>query len=162
MAKLDRRQSNLLIEANALVTPSFELVGNFTRMQMRDTYGAPMLMVPDEAGAVFVKYTIREGRWKGLGVSFGADYLSRQPGPSTGDLRDELPFTVAGVRNQPSFYLAPRTIVQAGASYACERWKLAVVVQNLANEDYIRAASSRYGMEPGEPRNYSATLELRW
>ena len=150
------------IEGNALVTPSFELVGNFTRMKMRDTFGVPALMVPDEAGAVFANYTIREGRWKGLGVSFGVDYVGRLPGPSTGDNPLEIPFTDAGARNQPSFYVAPRTLLQVGVSYARDRWKLSVVVHNLTNEDYIHAASTRHGMLPGEPRNYSATLGLRW
>jgi hypothetical protein len=68
------------VEASGLVTPSLELVGNFTHMHMRDTFGAPQLMVPDAAGALFAHYTIRQGRWKGIGASVGLDHVGRQPG----------------------------------------------------------------------------------
>jgi iron complex outermembrane receptor protein len=66
------------------------------------------------------------------------------------------------VPNQPSFYLAPRTLLQAGVSYRSKHWNLTAVVHNLANRDYIRGAANRNSIEPGEPRNVSAQLERRW
>jgi len=149
-------------EISALVTPSFELVGNYTRMRMRDSHGIPVVMVPDHAWAVFAKYTIRRGRAKGLGLSFGADHLGRRPGSTSESIRGETLVTAAGVPNQPSFYLAPRTVLQVGVSYRSERWKISVVAHNLTNKDYIRAATNRFSLEPGEPRNWSAAFELRW
>ena len=144
------------VECKALITPSFELVGNFTHMHMRDSNGVPQRMVPDNAGAFFAEYTILQGRCNGLGISCGVDYVGAVPGETA------ALFTDADVPNQPSFYLAPRTILQAGISYRRDRWSFAVVVKNLANKDYIQSSIDRDILLPGEPRNYSATLELRW
>ena len=156
----DVSSSGWELEVNALVTSSIELVGNITRMHMRDSNGVPRSGIPDHAAAVFAKHTFRAGRLKGWGVSLGLDYLSRRPGssPDGSDIRT----TPAGVPIQPSFYVAPRTILQAGVNYRSKHWHLTVVVHNLANKDYIRSAATRFSMEPGEPRNFSATLERRW
>ena len=70
--------------------------------------------------------------------------------------------TSAGVPIQPSFYLAPRTIMQGGISYRRERWNFGIMVMNLLDKDYIQASATRGILLPGEPRNYSATLELKW
>jgi len=143
-------------EFTALVTPQLELIGNVTHMHMRDVFGIRQKMVPDNAAALFTKYTFRQGPGKGFGVSLGADYMDRVAGDQA------TLFTVAGVSNQPSFYLAPRVLLQAGVSYRRERWSAAFGVFNLANKDYILSSNSRTQVQPGEPRNYSATLELRF
>lgn len=152
---VDQQSRGWEIEIAAQLTRELELVGNYTQMRMRDFAGIPQAMVPDHAGALFAKYTVRDGRGKGLGLSFGLHYLDKLPGDNATGV------TLAGVRNQPSFYLAPRTILQAGASYRRERWSLGLMVQNLTNKDYIQASSGR-NLLPGEPRNCSVTLEVKW
>lgn len=148
------------LEFSALLTAELEVVGNLTRMRMREIHGGEQAMVPDRAGAFFGKYTFRTGRLKGFGLSFGADYTDRTPG-ETPDARPGY-FTAAGVLKRPSFYLAPRTLLLAGASYQRERWSAALTVNNLANKDYIQsAAGGRNTLLPGEPRNFSLTVELR-
>ncbi len=52
--------------------------------------------------------------------------------------------------------------MQAGVSYGRERWNLALMVMNLTNKDYIQSSTSRSVLLPGEPRNLSVTLELKW
>jgi iron complex outermembrane receptor protein len=113
-------------------------------------------MVPDQAGALFAKYTFRGGRGKGLGLSFGLHHVGVLPGDTATGV------TPAGVPNQPSFYLAARTILQAGISYQGPRWSLGVVMDNLADKDYIQSSSSRSNLLPGEPRNCSVTLAVKW
>ncbi len=151
-----RRNRGWEIEFAAQLSRRLELVGNFTHMRMRELNGLPPAMVPDNAGALFAKYTVREGRWRGLGLSLGLHYVDVMPG----DLATGV--TAAGVPNQPSFYLAPRTVWQAGIGYRRERWSLGVVVNNLANKDYIQSSAGRSNLLPSEPRNYSATLEVKF
>ncbi|MEO6569404.1 MAG: TonB-dependent receptor, partial [Opitutaceae bacterium] len=127
----DLRNRGAELEFNALVTPAIEIVGNVTRMRMRDSHGVPQMGIPDQAAALFAKYTFTRGELKGLAATFGVDYVGRRPGPNLESAAGETLFTPAGVENQPSFYVAPRTLLQAGVSYRTNRWSLAVVVHNL-------------------------------
>ena len=153
---VDRRNAGWEIEGAAQVAGGLELVGNLTLMRMREENGLPPVMVPDHAGALFIKYTFRGGRWAGLGGSLGLHYQDAMPGETAAGV------TAAGVPIQPSFYLASRTVSQAGLHYRRERWNVGVIVHNLANRDYIQASNSRNLLLPGEPRHYSATLEVTW
>ena len=90
------------------------------------------------------------------------DYVGRRPGSNLENIAGETLVTPAGVPNQPSFYVAPRTLVQAGIHYRSKHWNLTLVVHNLTNKDYIRAAVNRFSMEPGEPRNISASVQRLW
>jgi iron complex outermembrane receptor protein len=99
---------------------------------------------------------------KGLGASIGVDYRGRCPGSTSENIAGETLATPAGVPNQPSFYIAPRTLVQAGVHYRGKRWNLTLMVHNLTNRDYIRAVVNRLSMEPGEPRNISASVQRTW
>ena len=144
------------VEFNALLTPQLEVIGNVTHLHMRDVFGARQRMVLDNVAALFARYTFREGLLKGLGLSIGADYTDRMAGDQP------TLFTIAGALNQPSFYIAPRTLVQAGISYRSERWSAGIVVFNLTNKDYIQSSGRRTLVQPGDPRNVSATLEIRW
>ena len=150
------------LECSARLTAAIEIVGNVTRMRMRDSYGVPQMMIPDQAAALFAKYTFTRGELKGISATFGVDYVGRRPSSNLENVAGETLFTPAGVANQPSFYLAPRTLLQAGLSYQTSRWRIAVVVHNLANKDYIRTAVNRFSMEPGEPREYSVKWVRRW
>lgn len=153
---VDRRSRGWEFEFAAQLTRELELIGNCTHLHIRELNGLSPGMVPDKAGALFARYTWREGPWKGLGLSFGLQYIGAAPGETVSG------GTVAGVPVQPSFYLAPSKLLQAGISYRRERWSLAVMVQNLTDRDYIQASTNRSNLLPGEPRNVSATLELRF
>ena len=153
---VDQRNRGWEIEVAAQLARGFELVGNFTHMRMREANDLPSVMVPDKAAAFFAKYTFLFGMLRGLGLSLGLHYEGVMPGDKSYGV------TSAGVPIQPSFYLAPRTIMQGGISYRRERWNFGIMVMNLLDKDYIQASSTRGILLPGEPRNYSATLELKW
>jgi iron complex outermembrane receptor protein len=152
----DLRNKGWEFETNAAITKEFMLVGNYTHMHMRDTYGIPQRMVADNAGALFAKYTFAEGPVKGLGLSLGLDYVDKSAGDQT------TLTTAAGVANQPSFYLAARTLLEAGVSYKRDKWSVGVIVNNLTNKDYIVSSSTRTNLVEGDPRNYSVTLDYRF
>ena len=152
----DLRNKGWEVEANAAITKEFMLVGNYTHMHMRDTYGIPQRMVADNAGALFGKYTFSEGPAKGLGLSVGLDYVDKSAGDQT------TLTTAAGVANQPSFYLAARTLLEAGISYKHDKWSLGVIVNNLTNKDYVVSSSTRTNLVEGDPRNYSVTFNYRF
>ena len=152
----DLKNHGYEVEVNALVTPELSLVGNFTHMHMRDSLGIRQRMVADTSGALFAKYTFAEGAAKGLGLSFGLDYMDKAAGDQT------TLVTAANIVNQPSFYVAARTIMLAGVSYKFDKWNVGLIVNNLTNKDYIQAALTRTSLLPGEPRNYSLTAGYRF
>lgn len=152
----DLQSKGVEFEFNALISPNWAILGNYTRMEMRDSYGIPQRMVPDSAGGLFTKYTFASGATKGLGLSLGLDYAGKTPG-------DQATLnTSAGVPNKPTFYLAPRTIVQGGLSYRRDNWSVALVARNLFDKDYVQSSQSRTFILMGEPRNYSITAGYKF
>ncbi|MES1194741.1 MAG: hypothetical protein ABUL65_02530, partial [Opitutus sp.] len=86
----------------------------------------------------------------------GVDYMDKAAG-------DQVTLTTAaGVVNQPSFYVAPRTLLMTGVSYKFDKWNVGLIVNNVTNKDYIQAALTRTSLLPGEPRNYSLTADYRF
>jgi len=144
-------------ESSMLITKDLSLVGNATHYQMRSSFGAPYRMVPDNSAALFLKYEFHDTPLSGLGLSIGSIYESKQAGDQATGL------SVAGVPLKPSFYLAPRTLTQAGISYKYGiHWVGRLLVDNLTNVNYIEAAGSRTSIVPGLPRSFTGTLEYRF
>ncbi|HTX66436.1 MAG TPA: TonB-dependent receptor, partial [Opitutaceae bacterium] len=151
----DLKSTGEEIEVNTLLTRELALVGNYTHLHMRDAYGIPQRSVPDNAGALFAKYTFADGDLKGLGFSLGLDYKDKMPGDQTsGVTAASTPGHL--IVNQPSFWVASRTILSAGVSYKHANWEAAVLVDNVTNKDYIEATLSRTTIYPGLPRSWSA------
>ncbi len=84
---VDLRNRGWETEIALHLTREFEPRDSFTRMHMRDAFGVPQLMVPDQAGALFGKYTFHAGKGKGLGLSFGLHYWKWCPATRASESR---------------------------------------------------------------------------
>lgn len=149
------------LEVNFMITPELLLVGNYTHLKMRDPNGVRQRMVPDNAGALFAKYEFAHGALKNFGVSLGVDYMDEAPGEQASGI------TAAStadhvIPNQPSFYLAPRTIYTLGFSYKQPTWALRLNIENLFDKDYIQSAGSRNTLIPGLPRTYAVSATYKF
>ncbi len=149
------------IEFNTLLTPNLEFIGNYTHLRMRSSYGVPYRMVPDNEGAAFLKYTFRQGVAKGFNASVGVDYMGRAAGDQAAGV------TVAStpgnlIPNQPSFYVAQRTLLQVGVGFEQPRWTIRALVDNATNHNYIQTAGSRTSLLPGLPRTYTGEFTYKF
>lgn len=157
----DFTSKGMEIETNTLITPEFAIVGNFTHFQMRSSFGVPYRMVPDNEGAVYAKYTFRDGAQKGFGISLGLDYMDKAPGDqASGVTVASTPSHV--IANHPTFYVAPRTLVQGGLSYEHSNWEVRLIVDNLTNEVYLQEAGARSALLAGLPRTFTGEFSLRF
>ncbi|HKB90435.1 MAG TPA: hypothetical protein VKC60_07955, partial [Opitutaceae bacterium] len=89
----------------------------------------------------------------GLSIAVGADYLGRRPGDSASGLTAAS--TAANIiPNQPTFYLAPRTLVNLALNYKLNKnWSAQVNVQNLLDKQYIAGSLTRFTALAGTPIN---------
>ena len=88
-------------------------------------------------------YQFNEGALRGLSAGLGVVRLSGR----FGDVAN-------------SYYIPSYVRFDAALSYRAKNWDVALNIQNLADEDYIRAANGRLSIRPGSPRDFS--LRFRW
>lgn len=149
------------VEFTSMLTPELLLIGNYTQLKMRDPNGVRQRMVADRGGALFAKYQMKEGALKNFSVTFGLDYMDEAPGEqASGITAASTPTRI--IPNQPSFYLAARTIYSLGFGYAKDNWQARVRIENLTDKDYIQSAGSRNTLVPGLPRTYSVSVGYKF
>jgi iron complex outermembrane receptor protein len=98
---------------------------------------------PSHTYSLWNRYQFSEGTLKGLNVGLGVVRLSGR----FGDVAN-------------SYYIPSYVRFDAALSYRTKDWDVALNIQNLADEDYIRAANGRLSIRPGSPRDFS--LRFRW
>lgn len=146
-------------EFSAILNQQLLLVGNFIHMKMRDPNGVRQRMVPDNAAALFLKYEV--AGVKGLAVTLGLDYMDSTPGEQASGITAASTATKV-VPNQPSFYLAPRTVANLGVSYRRDQWTTRVSIDNALDKDYIQSAGSRNTLVAGLPRTWAVSLAYKF
>lgn len=149
------------IEGSIEVTHELSFIGNFTGLKTRDPNGVRQRMVPDTAGALFARYKFSNDALKGFSVNLGLDYMGSAPGEQASGVTAAS--TAAHViPNQPSFYLAPRTIANLGFGYEHKDWTVRVVLGNVTNKSYIQSAGSRNTLVAGLPFNWSTSITYKY
>jgi iron complex outermembrane recepter protein len=99
--------------------------------------------VPEHAFSAWMKYTIQEGTFKGLGFGLGGRYYSAQQGDQTYTTRFQLP---------------AYGILDAAISYERGPFHAQINVTNLLDREYYAGAYSDLYVLPGEPLNVRATV----
>ncbi|HRE83696.1 MAG TPA: TonB-dependent receptor plug domain-containing protein [Opitutaceae bacterium] len=158
---LDLTSKGWEFEFNTLLTRELTLIGNYTRFKTRDPNGVRQRMVPDKAGALWLKYQLVDGPAKGFSVSLGVDYMGDAAGEQVASVSPASTATNV-IPNQPSFLVAGRTILQLGLGYTRKDWTFHVNVANLTDKDYIQSAGARNVLIPGEPRNISGAVTYKF
>ncbi len=109
--------------------------------------GKRLVQTPAQFGAVWGKYTVQVGMFKGLGIGGGARYTGSTYGNETNTF------------NVPSFVLG-----DAMVDYVWRNYRLAVNVNNLLNQDhygcYVRSGTDF--CSPGAQRTVVGSITYRW
>jgi iron complex outermembrane receptor protein len=155
----DLTSTGVEVEFTALLNQQLLLVGNFIQMRMRDPNGVRQRMVPDNAAALFLKYEV--AGVKGLAVTLGLDYMGSAPGEQASGITAASTATKV-IPNQPSFYVAPRTIANLGVSYRRDQWTTRVSIDNVLDKEYIQSAGSRNTLVSGLPRTWAVSFGYKF
>ncbi len=155
----DRKVKGVEFEITAALTENLSIVGNVASIKARTPLGSGQVFrgVADKTAAAFVNYTFdKKGDLKGLSLGVGVDYVGKRAGdnPNPGGFIAATSTPDHLVLGQPTFWLPARTLVSLMASYRFdEHWKAQLNVDNLFNEHYLAASTSRNNVFPGTPIN---------
>jgi iron complex outermembrane receptor protein len=147
-------------ESTFAVSKNLTLLGNFTDYKVRQPVtNVRVRGVPDRSWAVYGDYRFTEGLLRGFGVNVGVDYKGDVAGDIATGYTTTRPLPDGTfVPNQPSFYIAGRTLVNLGFSYHAKDWTARLQINNLFDKDYVLAALSRTSVIAGDPRNIKASF----
>lgn len=145
----EQRSQGVEVEAAWHISDSLDLTFAYTYTDAEITQdntlpvGFRLAGVPEHAVSAWMKYTIQEGMFKGLGFGIGGRYYSAQQGDQTYTTRFQLP--------------AYGTI-DAAVSYERGPFHAQVNVTNLLDHEYYQGAYSDLYVLPGNPLNVRATI----
>lgn len=100
---------------------------------------------PSHTYSLWNRYQAREGALKGFSAGLGIVRLSGR----FGDVGN-------------TYYIPSYLRFDAALGYRAKEWDIALNVQNLADENYIRAANGRLSIRPGSPRDFSLRFRRRF
>ena len=146
------------------------VLGNYTTLKVRQPITDVRLRgVPDKNYGLYADYRFTDGALNGFGVNVGLDYKSDVAGTNATGYTTSRPISgVAGVNgtgfvaNQPTFFIAGRTLVNAGFTYKYQNYSFAFTVMNALDKDYIMAGGSRTSLVVGTPRDWKASLTYKF
>lgn len=130
------------------VRPGWNVLANYAFTNAKVTrdnaiaVGNHAANVPMQSARLWTSYEIQSGPAHGLLVGAGFYHAGRR----YGDAAD-------------SFVMPGYTTVDARVSYPWQRYRFGVNFDNLRNERYFEAASSKNSVFPGTPRTVMGTLE---
>lgn len=107
--------------------------------------GTPLLGVPEHAVNAWVKYTIQEGRFEGLGAGFGGRYYTEQAGDQAN-----------------SFELPGYGLLDAAIYYEQEKFRAQVNFNNITDKRHFVGSYNDLYVLPGEPFNVSASVTWKF
>ena len=150
----DRAAKGWELEVRANVTKNFSLIGNATSFKNRDPNNVPFRATAESSWALLGSYQFEKGTpLAGFNVALGADHLGARPGDAASGLTAASTSTNV-IPNQPTFWLAPRTLVNLSVNYKMDdHWSAQLNVENLLNTEYIAASVNRGNIMPGTPIN---------
>ncbi|HEY6171302.1 MAG TPA: TonB-dependent siderophore receptor [Candidatus Kapabacteria bacterium] len=100
--------------------------------------------VPEQSAGTWVAYTFSQGILKGLGLGAGATF------------RGDMFFNTANTITVPGY-----TTLDAGLFYKHQYFDAQVNIANLTDQKYFRNGANS-GFFPGDPRNVTATIRLKF
>lgn len=103
--------------------------------------GTPLMGVPEHAINAWLKYTIQEGAFKGLGFGFGGRYYTEQSGDQAN-----------------SFDLPSYGLLDAAIYYEKDEFTAQVNFNNLTDKRHFVGSYNDIYVLPGEPFNVTASV----
>jgi iron complex outermembrane receptor protein len=157
----DREAKGVEFEFTFEIVKGFTIIGNYADFTNRDPNNIPFRGTAEKSGAFWARYEFQTGELKGLSLSAGANWLDDRPGDSASGLTAASTPTNL-IPNQPSFYLAARSLVDLSASYTRGAWTYQANVDNLLDEDYLLASLSRNTLYAGPGLNVRGSVTYRF
>lgn len=131
--------------------PNWQIIGSTNisnAIVSRDTgvnQGNRRANSPSHTYSLWNRYQFGEGTLRGLSGGLGVVRLSGR----FGDVGN-------------TYYIPDYLRVDVALNYRARNWDVALNVQNLMDEDYIRAANGRLSIRPGSPRDFSLRFRQRF
>ncbi len=124
------------------ITSNLSVIASFTQMKLRNSVGQRQRNVPDQLANLLLNYRFNQGAIKGLAVFAGVVHMGQVSGETPGA------GTTGGAVGKPGFYVAPWTVVNAGASYTWTRYRFNLNLDNVLNSKFWWAPASRQSVSP--------------
>ena len=137
------------------ITKNLSIIGSVTNQKYRDLFGRRVRNVPDQLANLLLNYHFNDGLLKGANAFVGIVHTGQVSGETISAS------TSLGVPEQPGFYIRPWTIVNAGAGYGWENYKLNVNVDNALNSQYLWAPASRQSVSEYPHLTARLTLTIK-
>ena len=148
----DLKATGYEFEVMGGITKELSVIASSTFLHERDSLGRPVRAIADRNAALLLNYKFSDGTLKGLSAFVGTTYAGRRSGEATA-----INFTQLGVVAQPSFFLAPVTLLNLGARYTWDKVSFSLNVDNALNKEYIGIPTARTNAGLGLPRNVRLT-----
>jgi len=139
------------------ITENLSVVASITFLHERDSLGRHVRAIAGRNAALFLNYKFKSGSLKGLSTFVGVTHTGRRSGEAPA-----INFTPLGVVAQPSFFLAPVTLLNLGANYSLEKISFALNIDNALDKEYIGIPTARTNAGLGLPRNIRLTTTYKF
>jgi len=119
------------------VTKNLSIIASLTEMKYRDLFGRRVRNVPDSLANLLLNYHFTEGELKGANAFVGVVHVGQVAGETvTGS-------TALGVPELPGFYIAGWAVVNAGAGYSWDRYRVNLNLDNALDSKFLWEPASR-------------------
>jgi iron complex outermembrane receptor protein len=148
-------------QLTAALTKQLSVIANYTNFKNRDPNNVPFRAGAEKSGGIYTRYEFTEGRFRGFAAAVGVNYMDKRPGDAASGYAAGSTPTVL-IPNQPSFYLPAQTLTDLNFSYTRGHSTYRLNVFNVFDKTNWVGGGSRTANNPGNPRNYSASVTYRF
>lgn len=146
------RSRGVEFEAHANVTADLKVIASYTYLNQQVTstttptsFGKRPTIAPRNTASLWADYTFHRGPLRNFGVGSGVRYMSS----SAGDAANT--FTVPG-----------RVLVDLGAHYDIQNWRLSLNLNNVFDREYISYCTTASVCYWGATRTVLGTARYQW
>jgi iron complex outermembrane receptor protein len=146
------RSRGIELDALGQITRGLQVIGNYahtgTEVIQSTTLpvGAPFAGIPVNSGSLWLKYTIQEGRAKGLGFGSGIFAASTKSGDNNHD------FDLPGYAEWEAGLFYTRTLKSG------HQLKVQFNAFNILDKTYYESSGSTGSVQPGAPRSFMGRI----
>jgi iron complex outermembrane receptor protein len=135
------------------ITKNLSVIASITSMKYRDQFGRRVRNVPDHLANLLLNYRFSEGALKGLNGFAGIVHVGDVAGETVTGATTAANVRAgtapaAGIIEQPGFYVAGWTVLNAGAGYGWGRYHVNLNVDNALNSKFWWQPASRVSVSP--------------
>ena len=161
IANGEQRSRGFELDFSGRITPNWQVFGSYgyTDSEITESNngdeGLPVVGAPEHTASLWATYAVTEGWLRGLTLSLGAQHVGERlvmgDANFDGDTSDQVK-------------LDSHTLVNASASYAWKRWRVALNLANVTDRKYVDAAwgGLSRSVHAGAPFKVAGTVSYRF